>query len=120
MEDVRRIKVVVGVVNGGIGIDSRPWWGLEKEEFKEFLHAMLAAAGFPHPSLVDVERNREDGEVDWKRIRIPRDQCEIADVAPIEAVVRIRRWLAGPQQRQHFGLRFELAENQRPADLITS
>jgi len=103
----RIIKAVVGVVDGGIGVNWE-YLGFEKEEFKSFLHEFLEAMGFLLPRTVHILRNGFDDRVDWNRPRISREECELAGVIPEEAVVRARRWLSEYRGESPGYLRFDL------------
>ncbi len=116
--DCKTIDVVLGVVDGGIGIN----WehlDLELEDFKEFLHVLLAEMGFPKPRRVNFEKNltTQDGEpprVDWFRPRINQGECEVQGVNPSNAVWKARRWL-GSSAPYKWGRRFQTAADPIPA-----
>ena len=111
----KTIPVIVGVVDGGIGVN----WGLlefEKEEFKTFLHSFLYSMGFTNPRLVNFVRNREDGEIDWFKIRIPSDECQLQGVNPNVAVHQAKRWLTSREPEKNFARKFILGTGSSLSD----
>ena len=104
----KKVPVVVGVVNGGIGINW-DFLDLEKEEFKTLLHTFLYSMGFTNPRLVNFEHNGEDGKIDWFKVRIPSDECQLQNVNPGDAVHRARRWLISREPEKNFNRKFILA-----------
>lgn len=114
----KKIPVVLGVVDGGIGINWE-YLDLGFEEFKEFLHVLLYEMGFHKPRLVNFEKNLpvQDGEapkVDWFRLRISQGECEVQGVRPADAIHRARRWLASPAPRK-WRRRFQVTPDPVPA-----
>lgn len=110
-KSAQEVPVVVGVADGGIALN----WSqvsLEKEDFKSLLHAVLSAAGFEMPEMVTFERNKTgaDGKprVDYYRLRVPSDECQMNRVDPNVAVINIRRYLESPAPTERFGLKFIL------------
>lgn len=103
----RRQPVAVNIVDGGIGINWLQWEGLEREEFRRFLADVLNAAGFPCRNTVRFSRNK-NGRVDWYRLRIASDECQVNGVNPRDAVMRIRDFLASSQVQRRYGLTFEV------------
>lgn len=112
MNSVESVPVVVGVVDGGIGINFGRRHGLENEEHKSFLHDLLEHAGFPFPQTVRYDRNKQsqDGKsyVDWMRLRIPSDECQVNGVNPSDAVVRLRKYLNSGEITARYGVTFEV------------
>ena len=116
--DYKTIPVVLGVVDGGIGIN----WehlDLELEEFKTFLHTLLYEMGFTKPKLVNFEKNLpiQNGEsprVDWFRPRISQGECEVQGVHPPNAIYKARRWLASSAPRK-WRRRFQVTPDPIPA-----
>ena len=100
----RRISATVGTVNGGVGVNWN-YLGLSPEGFKRFFNEFLQAMGFALPSTVHIERNSIEGRVDWNRMRISSEECELHRVHPEVAVRRARIWLSNYRQ---LNLRFEL------------
>ena len=107
----RLVRATLGTVNGGIGVNWE-YLGLEKEEFKDFLHQFLGAMGFRMPTTVHIERNSLDERVDWNRMRISAEECELHGVYPEAAVLAGRQWLRCYRHSRYPYLRFDLG---RPA-----
>lgn len=104
------IPVAVGVVNGGLGINFGRQHGLDGDEHNAFLRDMFTAAGFSFPETVKYERNKqgEDGKmyVDWMRLRVSDDECQVNDVNPQEAVVKLRRFFSDQSLTDRYGVEF--------------
>lgn len=105
-------EVVVGVVDGGIGINLS-WYKLDGDAHQDFRYRVLRAAGFSMPRLVNLAKNKRSGhdgwKVDWNAWRIPKDECQLQGVDPGIAVDHLRRWFEGPVPTTRFGLFFRLA-----------
>lgn len=110
--DIARVPVAVGVVEGGIGINFGRRHGLEDETHRDFLHDMLRSAGFRFPETVRYDRNKlgSDGKqyVDWMRLRIASDECQVNSVNPQEGVLHLREFLGGQDCMQKYGILFEV------------
>lgn len=108
----RPVPAAVNCVNGGIGIN---WVGisLEGRDFRRFLHEMLRYAGFRLPETVHFERNKLDEtgrpRVDWYRLRISSDECQVNGVNPKDAVEYLRSFLLAEDTTRKYGIRFQLA-----------
>ena len=103
------IPIAINVVDGGIGINWHAFDGLPNEEFKELLAMIKLAAGFPHPDTVRFQRNKPDGGgVDWYRLRIAADDCQVNGVNPYEAVLRLRRFFASNEPAERWRLKFDV------------
>jgi len=105
------IDAVVGVAHGGIAIN---WQKLElpKPEFTLFLRSVLRAGGFRMPQQVTFERNKvANGKpaVDYRRLRIPADECQMNLVVPERAVIAIKEYLRSDEPAEQFGIRFRVA-----------
>ena len=114
----KMVPVVLGVVNGGIGINWE-YLDLEFEDFKTFLHALLYEMGFTQPRLVSFDRNLDVPEgdtpkVDWFRLRIPLSECEVQAVSPANGVHKARRWLASAAPHK-WRRRFQVTPDPIPA-----
>lgn len=110
MEEQEVVPVAVGVVDGGIGINFGRKHGLENDEHNEFLRDMLRAAGFHFPETVRYDRNKrgDDGRmyVDWMRLRISSDECQVNGVNPKEAVMHIENFLTSQEVKHRFDVDF--------------
>ena len=106
------IPVAVGVVEGGIGINFGRRHGLEDNAHREFLHDMLRNAGFRFPETVRYERNKtgSDGKpyVDWMRLRIASDECQVNSVNPQDGVIHIRDYLSSQDCLEKHGVIFQV------------
>lgn len=109
----RPTPVAVDIVNGGIGIN---WVGmsLQGPEFMRFLHELLRHAGFRLPQTVFFERNKIDpasgqARINWARLRISSEECQVNGVNPNDAVLFIRGFLSSAEVQQDFGATFEVA-----------
>lgn len=111
MEDVLTVPVAVGVVDGGVGINFGRRHGLEDVAHRDFLHATLRAGGFRFPETVRYERNKTgiDGKsyVDWMRLRIASDECQVNSVNPQDAVSKIKSYLTSSMCLDDHGVVFE-------------
>ena len=111
MTEEHLVPVAVNIVDGGIGINFGRRHGLQAEEHKAFLYDMLRSAGFPFPETVRFDRNKQqDGRVyvDWMRLRIASDECQVNGVNPHDGVIKIRQYLRSPAMMQEFGVGFEV------------
>ena len=103
------IPVAIAVVDGGIGINWHAFDGLPEQGFKDLLREIKLVAGFPHPDTVRFRRNKDDGSgVDWYRLRIASDDCQVNGVSSYEAVLNLRRFFAGPEITERWGLKCEV------------
>lgn len=111
--NVAKIPVAVDVVDNGIGINFGRRHGLEGDAHRDFLHTLLMRAGFRFPETVRYERNKtsQDGKtyVDWMRLRIASDECQVNGVNPQDAVIKLRRYLESSDIAEEFGVGFEIA-----------
>lgn len=109
--DTVTVPVAVGVVEGGVGINFGRRHGLEDQNHKDFLHDMLRSGGFKFPETVRYERNKvgSDGKsyVDWMRLRIASDECQVNSVNPQDAVMQIKLWLVSENCLRDHGVIFE-------------
>ena len=106
------VPVVVNIVDGGVGINFGRRHGLQQEIHTSFLHTLLRAAGFPFPETVRFERNkRKDGRdyVDWMRLRISNDECQVNGVNPADVVIKIKMYLESSGVQNEFGVEFQVA-----------
>ena len=108
-----KVPVAIGVVDGGIGINFGRRHGLQAEEHKEFLWEMLRQMGFPFPETVSFARNKagQDGKtyVDWMRLRIFSDDCQVNGVNPADGVAKLKRYLLSEECETRFEVLFEVA-----------
>jgi len=110
MVTTRPVWATVGTVDGGIGINLQ-WIGLSRELFHEFLDELLQVAGFPVPELIRWKRTSEDGtRIDWNRLRISAEDCELHRVDPEDAVYNIKEWLTSSDIPRRYGLSFRLSD----------
>ena len=107
------VPVAIGVVDGGIGINFGRRHGLENEVHRDFLHDMLIHAGFRFPETVRYERNKtgSDGKiyVDWMRLRISSDECQVNNVNPNDGVLHLREYLRSATCYDRYGVAFDVA-----------
>lgn len=112
-DQTNHVPVAVGVVDGGIGINFGYRHGLQDQEHRRFLRTLLLKAGFSLPETVRFQRNKQaaDGKiyVDWMRLRIPSDECQVNEVNPSQAVLNLRQYLASDAVLEDFGVAFEVA-----------
>src|SRR3990167_957550 len=104
-EEQRVVPVVVNVVDGGVGINFGRRHGLQEEIHTTFLRTLLQQAGFPFPETVRFERNnRKEGvaRVDWMRLRISSDECQVNGINPADAVIKIKMFLESPKVINEF------------------
>lgn len=106
---MRIIPIAINVVDGGIGINWHAFDGLPEVDFKNLIMEIKMMAGFPHPDTVRFLRNKADGSgTDWYRLRIASDDCQVNGVNPNEAVLRLRRFFAGQEPTERWGLKFDV------------
>ena len=104
----KSVNATVGVVNGGVGVNWS-FLGLPSAEFRSFLGEFMEAMGFASPETVHIERNDEsDGGIDWNRLRISAEECELHSVSPAVAVQKARAWLPSRTVLRRYGLKFIL------------
>lgn len=103
----RAVPANIGVVAGGIGVNWR-YVGVERSQFGLFLNELISRMGFLSPSTVYLTRNGEEGRIDWNRLRISSEECELHGVSPEAAVIRGREWLLSSEMVQKYGVRFSL------------
>lgn len=110
--ELAKVPTAVGVVDGGIGINFGRRHGLENENHRDFLHDLLIHAGFTFPETVRYERNKiaQDGKVyvDWMRLRISSDECQVNGVNPHDAVLHLRKYLTSTEIADRYGVGFEI------------
>lgn len=108
------IPVAVGIVDGGVGINFGRRHGLENQEHTSFLHDVLKAGGFTFPETVRYTRNKEgdDGKryVDWMRLRISNDECQVNGVNPKDAVIHIEQYLVSQDCLDRYNVDFIVRE----------
>lgn len=107
-----KIPVVVNIVDGGIGINFGKRHGLEGDAHRAFLHDLLINAGFTFPETVRYSRNKvaQDGKayVDWMRLRISSDECQVNGVNPADAVLHLKSYLGSALIFENHGVSFDI------------
>ena len=110
------VEASIGVVNGGIGINLT-WYYVTGDNHWDLMSRIKLELGFGAPATVNFIRNKQgaDGQwsVDWNRLRIASDECELAGVSPAKACMGLREWLSSPGKQSPeklYGIRFRVAE----------
>jgi hypothetical protein len=111
----RRVYALVGVSEGRLCVNIT-WYYLEGDDHWDFLEQMFMAAGFSAPRAITFEKNKIGRDsvtkvVDWNALRVSREQCDMAGVAPGAAANRIRHWMQGPIPWRKFKIRIEVGQH---------
>lgn len=90
---MKHVDVTVGLIDEGTGIGVNvPHLNLSRPSYVQWLTELLSVMGFRQTKAVQFKKNDPCGKVDWRRLRIPADECEMQEVNPEGAVARVRIW----------------------------
>ena len=108
---MKHVDVTVGLIDGGTGIGANvPLLNLSRPAYVQWLTELLGVMGFRQTKAVQFKKNDPCGKVDWRRLRIAADECEMQDVNPERAVARAAYWLNNRGIWHRYGTHFRLIE----------
>jgi hypothetical protein len=106
---MKHVDVTVGLIDGGTGIGVNvPHLNLSRPSYVQWLTELLSVMGFQQTKAVQFKKNDPCGKVDWRRLRIPADECEMQEVDPERAVEYVVDWFDDRQMWREYGTHFRL------------
>lgn len=106
---MNHVDVTVGLIDEGTGIGVNvPRLSLSKPAYVQWLTELLGRMGFRQTKAVQFKKNDFGQKVDWRRLRISADECEMQGVDPEAAVARAGYWFSSRAMWREYGIHFRL------------